>query len=240
MTAVTISPLEALSAHFDACALAKTPRKVWWRDDDATRCGVRLNALAATAEAAGAPLALAAIPAYLEPTLIDWAADHNIAILQHGVAHTNHEPTGKAMELGPARPVEALVAALVAARPSGATCLPVLVPPWNRMRPDLAPALSKAGYRGLSRFGNAASAGPPRQVDTHIDPIAWRTTRSLPSPDVLSAMVAAAIAQEGPIGLLTHHIVHDAAIDGFVEGFATLVATHPGAAWASAAEVFGL
>jgi len=232
--------LARLAAHFDECAGQGAPRPVWWRDDDATRQGPRLDALLALAGLHAAPLALAVIPDGSNPALLGECARRGIAVLQHGVCHADHEPDGGKAELGPARPIHVIVADLLAARRhlEGPAFLPVLVPPWNRMREDLAPALAAAGYAGVSRFGGGLDEGPPRRVDTHIDPVGWRTGRSLADDGALDAMAARAVAVAGPLGLLTHHIVHDGAVAGLVERLAALVARHPGARWAAAAEVF--
>lgn len=230
--------LSRLAGHFDACAARGTPRTVWWRDDDARLPGPRLERLGAVAREA--PLALAVIPEGASPALQAWCADHGASVLQHGIAHRNHQAHGKKAELGDARPVETILAALLEARRKieGPATLDVLVPPWNRMREDLAAPLAAAGYLGLSRFGRSCAQTPILRVDTHIDPIAWRSTRSLAAPEALDAMVADAILAEGPIGLLTHHIDHDEAIWAFLADFADLVTTHEGARWASAAEIF--
>ncbi len=235
-----MSALDRLAAHFEACAAAGRPQAVWWRDDDARRPGPRLEALHAAAAGVGAPLALAVIPDGADPALGAWCAARGIAVLQHGVAHRNHQRAGKSAELGDARPGDEIVADLVAARESllSPAFLPVLVPPWNRMREDLGRPLAAAGYRGVSRFGMAPAVGPPRRVDTHIDPIAWRTSRSLQPDAALAEMVANAIATGGPIGLLTHHLDHDAAVTAFVSAFAALVGAHRGARWISARQLF--
>ena len=52
-------------------------------------------------------------------------------------------------------------------------------------------------------------------------------------------MADGAAAAGSPIGLLTHHLDHDAAIGDFVAAFAALVTAHPGARWAHAEEIFG-
>ncbi len=230
-------------AHLEALLDRSTdhPRLFWWRDDDAALPGPRLDRLADCADRAGAPLALAAIPSRATPALLAFAADADIAILQHGIAHENHQSTGKSAELGDGRPVATIVEALTFARRrlAGEAFVPVLVPPWNRMRPDLAPALADAGYIGVSQFGETEADAPLRRVDTHIDPVAWRGDRSLAPGEALVRMIDAAFAQSGPIGLLTHHIVHDDAIEGFVTEFAGLVARHPGAHWADARDLFG-
>lgn len=235
-----MTPLDRLAAHFDACAARGAPQPVWWRDDDARRRGPRLAAVQETAAAAGAVIALAVIPDGVEANLLDWCATEGVAVLQHGVGHRNHQIAGKSAELGDARPVEAIMAELVAARQRlvSPAFLPVLVPPWNRMREDLAGPLAEAGYVGVSRFGKGVGAGPPRRVDTHIDPIEWRGARRLQPDATLDRMVMDAIAAGGPIGLLTHHRDHDAAITAFVADFAALVGAHPGARWVSPRTLF--
>lgn len=236
-----MNALALLEAHFDACAERKKPRAIWWRDDDARRRGPRLDALAALARATRAPLALAVIPEGVDAALLDWCAGEGVDVLQHGVAHENHQRAGKSAELGDARDAETIVTSLCAAREKLASpaFVPVLVPPWNRMREDLAGPLAAAGYIGVSRFGGPVQEAPLRRIDTHIDPIAWRTTRSLVAGDTLANMTAEAIATEGPIGLLTHHLDHDEPISAFVAAFAALVDQHAGAEWASARALFG-
>ncbi|MEM8663053.1 MAG: glycosyl transferase family 28 [Pseudomonadota bacterium] len=231
--------LDRLAAHLDASAADGRTRAFWWRDDDATAPGPRLAALLARGKRHGAAIAIAAIPEMVGPELLALCEDEGLDVLQHGIAHRNHQPAGKAAELGDARSVAVLMEALLAARArlKSKAFTPVLVPPWNRMRADLAPALEAAGYRGVSLFGGGPVARP-RRVDTHIDPIAWRTTRSLVDASTMGRMIDHAFAQDGPIGLLTHHIVHDSAVDGFVDAFAAMVAGHPGADWVRASALF--
>ena len=60
---------------------------------------------------------------------------------------------------------------------AGARFVPVLAPPWNRVRKDLLKKLPAIGLRGLSTYGARASAEPApdlRQVNTHVDIVAWR------------------------------------------------------------------
>ncbi|MCF3932310.1 hypothetical protein L1787_02640 [Acuticoccus sp. M5D2P5] len=228
---------DRLTRLFDAAAEAGTPRRVWWRDDDAVREGPRLDAITALAAREAAPLTLAVIPNHAEPSIVRHCERHGHVMVQHGIAHENRERSGKSAELGGARDVADLVAACRAARTrlEGSPAFwPVMVPPWNRMREDLAAPLAQAGYLGLSRYGGDVVPAPLKRVDTHIDPIAWRGDRSLAGEDALLAMVEMAAAQSGPIGLLTHHAVHTEAVDGFVARFVSLVSAHPGALWSDA------
>lgn len=204
---------------------------LWWRDDDATADTPALNRLLALARRFLMPIAIAAIPALAHRSLQDrLEGETSAAILVHGLTHANHAPPGqKQAELGPHRPLEDLRAdaasALAKAREElGPQVLPVLVPPWNRIAPELVAALPAIGYGGVSTFGPATltEATPIRQVNPQIDPIDWRGSRSLLDRQDLVARIVGLVEDDaesgsGPIGLLTHHLVQDEAVWGFCE-----------------------
>ena len=210
--------------------------RFWWRDDDAVAASPALDRLIGLAEAHRVPILLAAIPAGIEPSLgARLASAKAVRIAVHGLAHHNHAPPGeKQAEFGPHRPLDALrddaAAGLRIARERlpGSALLPVFVPPWNRLAPDLAAALPGLGYRGLSSVPGPAIPGLAR-ADATLDPIDWRGTRSLRDPEVLLRDVAAGLASAParPIGLLTHHRVHDDAIWSFVGDLLSILAAHP-------------
>jgi hypothetical protein len=172
----------------------------------------------------------------------------------HGYAHRNHAGAGeKKAEFGPQRPLAVLAqeaqAALLAAQDTlGPKLLPVFVPPWNRMAPMFARELPSLGFAGLSSFRDR---DPTRAVDgltegnTHLDPIDWRGSRSALPPEVLIAAVADAVLRrldggadrDEPIGLLTHHLVHDEAVWRFCEALLDELARN-GLALAGAELVF--
>ena len=234
--------LEPVRRLLEESAAHERVRAFWWRDDDAVVPGARLASLFDRAADVGARVAIAAIPSAATPDLLRACEDAGAAVWQHGVAHINHQKSGKSAELGDAREPREIVDACVAVRERlhCAAFHPVMVPPWNRMRDDLGFALAFAGYTGVSRFGGPRKAGPMlTELDTHIDPVCWRGARSLISPEALAAQVERAAAQDGPIGLLTHHAVHDEAIDAFVAAFARLVRDHPAAAWVSPSQALG-
>jgi hypothetical protein len=207
----------------------------WWRDDDAAADTPALQRLLDLSRRIGASLSLAVIPSRIEPSLVGrLQAEEQIRAFVHGFAHTNHAPPGeKKAEFGPHRPTSLMVAeaaaALRAARAAlGSKLLPVFVPPWNRIAPGLLPALPEAGYRGVSAFGDRAAreAAPSLvQVNTHIDPIDWRGSRSLIAPTRIIAALADAVDRrmasradpDEPIGFLTHHLVQDEAVWSFCE-----------------------
>jgi hypothetical protein len=136
----------------------------WWRDDDAIVATPQLDRLLAIARAMQASVAIAAIPARIEPSLPARIRDEpGSRVLVHGLHHLSHaKPGQKPAEFGDDRPVSALEGdardGLAQARAvAGALLLPVFVPPWNRLSPALAATLPQLGYAGLSTFGASAS-----------------------------------------------------------------------------------
>jgi predicted glycosyltransferase len=207
----------------------------WWRDDDAVAHTPELDRLLDFARRYKAGIGLAAIPEGLERSLADRLQDESSAFaLVHGSSHANHAPLAeKKAEFGIHRPVKAMAAEAAGALQTaqallGSKLLPVFVPPWNRIAPGLAPLLPNLGYQALSTFRDRDRHRRVKdlvQINTHIDPIDWRGTRSLVEPGELIAQLAGAIDRrvEGtadpsePVGLLTHHLIHDEAIWFFCE-----------------------
>lgn len=226
----------ALREALDEAAASSRRVRFWWRDDDVVAASPALDRLIALAEAHDAPLLLAAIPSGIEPSLgVRLASAKAVRVAVHGLAHHDHAPPGeKAAEFGPHRPLDARVADAAAGlriareRLPEALLLPVFVPPWNRFAPDLAAALPGLGYRGLSAVPGPAIPGLVR-ADATLDPIDWRGTRSVRDPDDLLRDLAAGITRDPsrPIGLLTHHRVHDAAIWAFVADLLAVLRDHP-------------
>lgn len=230
MSEAHLRPWRAL---FDRAQASGRPTAVWWRDDDAVEAGPRLGGLLAEAARVGAVVAVAAIPAAAQPSLLRQCEDAGATLWQHGVRHADHQRLGRSAELGSARPVEAIVRECLdhLDRLASPAFRKVMVPPWNRMREDLAPALAAAGYEGLSRFGGPPLAEPLARLDTHLDPVAWRSGRGLVAPAQMARQAEHAAAAGGPLGLLTHHMAHSDDVGAFVAAFAALVRDHPGARW---------
>ena len=230
------------------------PVTVWWRDDDAVQATSQLERLLALSERCGCPLAVAAIPAALEGSLAAQIESRpDVHVLVHGLRHVNHAPSGeKKAEFGPHRPEQEMAsdaerALRTAHSVVGHRLLPVFVPPWNRIASELLPHLAALGYRGLSTFADRRSREPAqtlRQVNTHFDPIDWRGSRSLSDPDHLVAQLARTVdarsrnITDEPVGILTHHLVHDEAIWNFCEHLFDRLSASPHVRFASAAELF--
>lgn len=218
--------------------------RFWLRDDDAVAVTPALERLVAVCENAAMPILLAVIPGGAEPALATWLANHPaVEPCQHGWRHLNHAlPFERACELGGARSDEAVLADLARGRDRlgelfGARVRPVLVPPWNRIRPRLVPRLGPAGYAALSTFGRAVGDGCPT-LNCDLDLIDWRNGRRGRTPEDLCGKLRTLVAQTrrdgGPIGLLTHHLAHDDAAWHFLDLFFARVRDLPGVAFTSA------
>lgn len=249
-------PWPALEEELDAWRAGGKVAQFWWRDDDATAYSRDLMLLLDLAALTGAPLSLAVIPAEVEPYLDRALRIHeaDCSVLQHGFAHRNHAgPGAKKCELVSLAERPESLEELCRGRERlkdlfGERFLPVLVPPWNRIAADLLPLLPGLGYRGLStyRARDGAAAAGLRQVNCHMDILQWRPERRFlgvaPALDLLVGHLAAkrqgrADAAE-PSGILTHHLVHDAAAWDFLERLMLRLVEHPGARVLPAEAVF--
>ena len=252
-----MTPWDAFAAELDAWGTAGLVAEFWWRDDDAAAATPALDRLLALRRAAAVPLALAVIPARADATLAAaLAGETGIDILQHGFAHANHRPEGaKKAELGADRPLWDIVREIADGRGrldtlfgDGAGC-EVMVPPWNRIAPEVAALLPGLGFAGLSTFhARAAAEAAPgvAAVNTHVDFIDWRNTRGFAGDDAcLGAAVAHLAAKRTgvadaaePTGLLSHHLAHDAGCWAFAERFFAATSAHPAARWCAARALF--
>ena len=236
-----------LEAALDACAARGEAIRLWWRDDDAGREHPALERLIELAERRDLPLALAVVPLWLEPpvqALI--AASAGTTVLQHGFAHADHAPPGaKSVELG-GRDLATVTDELRAGRALlidafGATCLAVLVPPWNRLDPGLIERLTECGFAGLSTFGRRSGdqvAPGLVQVNAHLDPVDWRGSRLFVGEAAALQRLCALLGPDEPIGILTHHLVMDEPGWRFLDRLLEVLASHPAAKLCAAGELF--
>jgi len=258
MTGATESEIEPERRRFDvALDRVRDAGMVipfWWRDDDAVDATPQLDELLALREAAGVPLALAVIPKFARPELMERIRrSGSVAVLQHGWAHEKHSPPGeKASEFGESRPLADSLADLKAGRErlaplAGDLFLPALTPPWNRIGAEARAARHQAGLPGLSVFGPAG--GEAHVCNTHFDVIAWKTTRGfiglkkawhLLANEVERRLDTAPGQSIEPVGILTHHLVHDSETNGFLALLMDKLTHQPHVAWPAIGELFGL
>ena len=240
------SPLEAELAHWHR---ARLTLPLWWRDDDAVEPTAQLDQLSALSQTLALPVHLAVIPAQVKSELADYLADKPWLLpVVHGWAHQNHAQKGqKKCEFPAQRPEQASIGNIGKGLSDlrallGPKLLPIFVPPWNRIAPELIPCLPGLGFTALSTFTPRQSplAAPGlAQVNTHLDPIDWKGSRSLVAPERLITQVCDQLRarREGmadnhePYGILTHHLVHDAAIWHFTETLISRLMQGPGQVW---------
>jgi hypothetical protein len=244
----------ALEAELDIWQAAGRTASFWWRDDDATAATLALDRLLGLAE--DIPVALAVIPADAEAGLGErLARTPGVAVLQHGWRHANHAPAGeRKSELGSHRPLSQRLDELRLGGERlhalfGPRALGVLVPPWNRIGPDLLPRLPEAGIGALSVASAGKTALPAtglRMVNVHADLVNWRGGRGFVGETTALGLVLrhlrsrflGSVDAEEPTGILTHHLVQDAATERFLRRFAATVRRHPAARFLPIAELF--
>lgn len=221
---------------------AGRPVQFWWRDDDAAVVRPEAKRLLELASSSGVPVSLAVVPVSAEPELFQLLHD-GVTVLQHGTDHRNRAAPGdKKTEYPAAEPVQAAVARVSDGlrrlrELAGGRFFPVLAPPWNRVRKDLLEKLPAIGIRGLSMYGARASAEPApglRQVNTHVDIVAWRQGKRFIGEDEALRLAFKGLSMEEPFGWLTHHAVHEAGAWDFLQKLFSL----EGPRWLSTAEVF--
>ncbi|MDR6635897.1 peptidoglycan/xylan/chitin deacetylase (PgdA/CDA1 family) [Phyllobacterium sp. 1468] len=198
------------------------------------------------------PLTLAVIPAYVQEQLarrLAHEAGVNVAV--HGWSHKNHASADeKKQELGPHRSLDVMSAELGGGyrqleRLFADRFVPVLVPPWNRIDPLLLNKLPDLGFKALSVFG------PPNEkftavvpiINAHVDLMDWHGTRGSRDHGQLVEAIVKELQlrfrsnDEQPIGILTHHLVHDDSAWDFLRRLFVVVAATPAGRWVSLREL---
>jgi len=233
--------ISAFLRALDARARARRPALFWWRDDDCVDPSGPLDRLLHLSETHAVPVTLAVIPATTGPALAERLKGlDRVSVAVHGWSHQNHAPAReKKQELGAHRPVDVILDELSRGYTAlralhGASFVPVLVPPWNRIAPAVVEGLAGIGFEAVSTFGLARPA-PLSVVNTHVDLMDWHGTRGGHPTEMLLQTILGAIAQPQPgaIGILSHHLVHDAQAWSFLEEIFDLTRGHPGCRWVS-------
>jgi hypothetical protein len=147
-----------LHAALDERTHAGRPVQFWWRDDDASAPSPALERAVGLAKKHAIPLALAVIPQEATPQLFQ-GLHERVTVLQHGTDHRNRAAAGeKKTEYPDTEPVEVALARIAEGMAklrsrAGRDFIPVLAPPWNRIRKDLVDKLPSLGIRGISAYG---------------------------------------------------------------------------------------
>jgi hypothetical protein len=241
-----------LTTHLDWFAERGKKVRFWWRDDDAIEPTPQLDQLLSLANTHDVDVALAVIPKNATEALAErLKTDPHTPVLQHGWQHKNFQRKDlgeRAAELGFRRDLDELSTQLSDGKAKleklfGRKFIPAIVPPWNRIAPDVSRMLPKLGLPGLSTFTwhNFPKA---HQVQCHVDIIKWKKQVRFigwkSAVNKFDLQLCRRRTNPGePLGILTHHLVHDAGCWEFLEEFLTIAAHHPGADWPDVGELFG-
>ncbi len=243
---------QLLSDELNKCGDSGQAIEFWWRDDDAVEDSPALQRLLDSTDRREIPLLLAVIPDLARPELADTIARTSyVDLAQHGCTHKNNAGLNeKKIELGGVLNDETVLRALANSRSMFETMfsgrvVDILVPPWNRIRPSLIPQLPTLGLLRLSRYRTLSRSDTlgVREIDTEIDIVDWRGTRGFIGEREVIEQLTDRLAQRrqgmltGPLGVLTHHLVHDAGCWQFMERLGTFVSDHPAAKWLRIAEL---
>lgn len=253
-TAARSAGWNALEKALQKAELRRLSIPVWLRDDDAINPTQALEKWLAVLERHHMPLALAAIPKHATENLAALVAGRvDIDVMVHGWQHRNHSgPQERAAEFGSARSLTDAEHDLHNGLERiqhlfGANALPVFVPPWNRIGDAIASRLPALGFKGLSTFAEWKPNLPCEALtigNTHWDPIDWRGSRGLADEakklEALASLIDARAEQSTPlpIGLLTHHLVHDGWITRFMDEVLERLAQSGAVRFVSGREVF--
>jgi hypothetical protein len=239
---------ERFQALLSAAGSHPSPLRFWWRDDDAEDDSSSFQRLLQLVARYDLPLALSVVPKRATSALASRLDEAPRAyVLQHGWRHRNHSPEGeKKMELGPHRPVDVILDELAAGFDRlrarfPAKFLPILVPPWNRVADAVRDERRQVGLIGISTYGPVPN-GARHWVNVHLDVIDWTArapiTRARAYSVLSRELERRRAGESAPIGLMTHHLVHQEANWRFLEELLEIVANHAAVTWPPIAELF--
>lgn len=230
---------DALEHELDLWARKRRKVAFWWRDDDARVASPALDRLLDLAARFEMPLALAVIPVGADASLeARLARAEHARVFQHGWDHANHADPGRPAELGETRDPAEVQAQLAEGRQRlellfARRFLPILVPPFNQLSRHLGGVVERMGYRFISSQGDFAGL-PLASCNTHLDVIDWQRNEAAdPSVIVRAAIAAIKLRRYGlvpatsPVGMVTHHLAHDAAVWNLVEELLRRLRQHP-------------
>ncbi len=254
---MTHDALNILIRELDAWSALDATAELWWRDDDASEPCVELDHLFRLSAVHAVPCGLAAVPARTGEALRkDVSGQPHIWVLQHGWAHINYATGDKgAWELGLHRPKSVVLdelreGMLKFTQLFKGRFLPVLVPPWNRMDPELLFYLPVMGYKGISASYEHDRSAPPadlRVADVHCDLLSWKHKPAVfaRAEKCVKRIIShlhdkrtGATDPNEPTGVLSHHLVMDDAAWAFMDSLLSLVNAHPAAVWVSPADIW--
>lgn len=255
---MTFEAMKPLLNELDAHLTDGLVAELWWRDDNSIVSTVELDRLIALSNRHGVPCGLAASPADAGEPLRKAVSDAaHVWVLQHGVTHADRAPGGiEEGEPDVHRPKSEVLEELRQGMLKFNQLfkdrfVPVLVPPWGHLNPELLPYLPVMGFRGLSSVHQDQRSVPPedlRVADVYCD-VLDRSDPQNPRFAGAETCVAAladhlrdkrtgqADATE-PTGLRTQHLDMDPDAWEFMAVLFDLTVGHPATRWISPVEIW--
>lgn len=193
----------------------KTPRHMFFRDDDAGWADQELHRLLDIFAETSTPLDLAVIPSCLTNDLICALqaryASQALGLHQHGFQHISHARAGRKCEFGGDRSRQQQYADIgkghsQLVRAFGAMLDPIFTPPWNRCSSTTIDCLVELELQALSRDRSAERLDPQTLTEIPID-IDWCR---FDQPSQLGYAIAKGINGNRPFGIMLHHEVMSA------------------------------
>jgi peptidoglycan/xylan/chitin deacetylase (PgdA/CDA1 family) len=242
-------PWDALARELDRHPAGSA--RFWWRDDDAITQTDALDRLLLTRASIDLPLALAVIPASADAGLAAAIAGHpDVHVLTHGWDHHDHAAPGQQpSELAAGRASDTVRAQLAAGKARvrllfGSRALAVLVPPFNHLAASHHRAVAAAGFRYVSADRDFLGLPLPSR-NIHVDVIDWQAHTAISAVVAVRPLIVALrlrryglVPSSEPIGIMTHHLVHDAAIWALTESLLRRIAGHPAASFPAIPALF--
>lgn len=245
-----------LTQELDAWRESNLCAEFWLRDDDAGAPEDSLKRLIGLCREYGIPANFAAIPAHSTAATAELIVRLKDAhVLIHGYAHTDHATKGeRKTEYSAARPIDAVErewgnAIRLIDQIYGTRALCVFVPPWNRMASALKQRLSEAGFIGYSALGtrSAATVKNLAVANVHVDLFDSRRGTFRGCDATLTGIVQhlrakriGTIDSSEPTGVMTHHLVFDAACWSFLRKLFDSTTGRQDVRWCAAPEIFGI
>jgi hypothetical protein len=209
--------------------LGHTPR-LWWRDDDARKPTAALDRLLEAAN--GTPIALAIIPDGDLPALAKRLnGDTGVTVSQHGIDHQNRLPEGgRRSEYAEGTSQDAVNAAIARGRDAlkAAGFDPrFYTPTWNEFDDRLLTAVRAAGYLTFSAGIKGYPTHGLKHLGADVDVLRWKEDPPQFKGEVRILDLLRKRLEERrrarrygePIGMLTHHLVHDEPTWAFLNWF---------------------
>lgn len=205
---------------------------LWWRDDDAVSWTPSLEQLLDCGARHNFNISLSVIPAHLDMSLAERLAGlSGVEVWQHGYSHEDH---GGGSEFGEGRPLDRLQEDARRGTEAMDSVFgedgwsKIFVPPWGRLAQNFKPVLKMMGYAGISCSGRSRSFPGLREYNATLDIFDWDEAgraRFRGDDTCLEDLIRQLKHRrtsglvDQPIGILTHHLVHDATAWAGLERF---------------------